>query len=149
LRRKTCQTNIKIELFYKMVMVNIKTFNVYPDSASGSVVMEWNGYATSSQFREGTEEMLRVLAEQQMKKVLADIKDMVLIGAEDQKWMETTFLPRAIKLGFQICAIVKPTNYFNKIAAETISHKVEKEKLKIQFFDTAEEAKEWLTQLKI
>lgn len=129
--------------------MNSEVFNVYADPASGSVVMEWKGYATSSQFREGTENMLNLLIDKRVNKVLADIQEMVLIGAEDQKWMETNFLPRAIRFGFKACAIVKPTNYFNKIAAETISLKVEKEKLKIEFFDTSEEAREWLTELQV
>ncbi len=124
-------------------------YNVYKDDESGSIVMEWNGYATSSQFREGTEKMLSLLIETDARKVIANMRDMVLIGEEDQKWMETNFLPRAIKHGFKACAIIEPTNYFNKIAAETISVKVAKENLDIRFFDTLEEGKKWLADLKI
>ena len=124
-----------------------KVYDVYPDVTSGMIVMDWEGYATSAQFREGTETMLNLLIEQKVHKVLANIRNMVLIGMEDQKWMETNFLPRAIRFGFKACAIVKPTNYFNRVAVETISFRAEKEKLQIQFFDTYEEAKEWLDHL--
>ncbi len=124
-----------------------KIYDIYPDTEAGIIVMDWEGYATSQQFREGTETMLNLLIENRMHKVLGNIRDMVLIGAEDQKWMETNFFPRAIRFGFKACAILKPTNYFNKIAVETISFKVEKEKLEIQFFDTAEEARTWLQSL--
>jgi hypothetical protein len=124
-----------------------KVYNIYPDRTSGIIIMDWEGYATSEQFREGTETMLNLLIEQRLHKVLANIRDMVLIGAEDQKWMETNFLPRAIRFGFKACAIVKPTNYFNKIAVETISYKIEKEKIQLNFFDTVEEAKTWLKNL--
>jgi hypothetical protein len=125
-----------------------KVYNIYPDEVSNIIIMDWEGYATSEQFREGTETMLNLLIEQRSHKALANIRDMVLIGAEDQKWMETNFLPRAIRFGFKACAIVKPLNYFNKVAVETISFKVEKEKLQINFFDTTEEAKAWLENLK-
>lgn len=124
-----------------------KVYDIYPDKASGLIVMDWEGYATSAQFREGTETMLNLLIEQRANKVLANIQNMVLIGMEDQKWMETNFLPRAIRFGFKACAIVKPIHYFNKVAVETISFKVEKDKLEIQFFDTPEEAREWLNGL--
>lgn len=126
-----------------------KIYDIYPDLDSQMIVMDWEGYATSAQFREGTEMMLNMLIEQRVHKVLANIRNMVLIGMEDQKWMEANFLPRAIRFGFKACAIVKPTSYFNRIAVETISFRVEKEKLQIQFFDTYEEAKNWLDTLEV
>jgi hypothetical protein len=131
-----------------MMETSNKVYDIYPDTTSESIIMDWEGYATSPQFREGTETMLNLMIEQRMHKVLANIQNMVMIGAEDQKWMETNFLPRAIRFGFKACAIVRPTNYFNKVAVETISFKVDKEKLQIGFFDTYEEAKEWLESLK-
>jgi hypothetical protein len=121
-----------------------KVYNIYPDTESGMVIMDWDGYATSEQFREGTETMLNILIENRFNKVLADVKDMVLIGMDDQKWMETSFLPRAIRFGFKACAIVRPNSYFNKVAVETISFKVDQEKLQINFFETFDEAKAWL-----
>lgn len=124
-----------------------KIYNVYFDESLDAVVMEWDGYATSSQFREGTELMLNVLIQNRASKVLADAKDMIMIGLEDQKWMDTEFLPRAIKFGFKAIALIKPDHYFNKVAVESISYKVDKEKLMINFFDRLEEAKTWLSTI--
>lgn len=122
----------------------IKTYDVYFDENINSVVMEWHGYATSRQFKEGTELMLNTLIKNNSSKVLADIRNMTLIGMEDQQWINEVFLPRATKFGFKAIAIIKPRSYFNKIAVETISYKVDKEKLTINFFDNVEEAGEWL-----
>lgn len=119
-------------------------YNVFFDQELDGVVMEWEGYATSAQFKEGTELMLDILVKHKAYKVLADIKKMTLIGREDQKWLEVDFLPRAIDLGFRVLAIVKPDAYFNRVAAETISYNVDQEKLIILFFDEVMEAKEWL-----
>jgi ribonuclease HII len=126
---------------------NTETYNIYFDEAVDAVIMEWDGYATSAQFKEGTELMLNTLIQNKAFKVLADIKDMVLIGMEDQKWLDTVFLPRAIQFGFKAIAIVKPDNYFNKVAVESISYKVDKDKLAINFFDNVEEARDWLTKM--
>lgn len=38
-----------------------ETYNIYFDKELDSVVMKWEGYATSAQFREGTELMLNIL----------------------------------------------------------------------------------------
>jgi len=126
---------------------NTEIYNIYFDEAINAVVMEWDGYATSNQFKEGTELMLNTLIQNDAVKVLADIKDMVLIGMEDQQWLDTHFLPRAIKFGFKAIAIIKPDNYFNKVAVESISYKVDKDKLAINFFDNVEEAKAWLKEM--
>ncbi|MBV9989060.1 MAG: STAS/SEC14 domain-containing protein [Chitinophagaceae bacterium] len=121
-----------------------KIYDIYYDAAKNFVVMRWNGYATSAQFREGTEYMLQVLTAHGASKVLADIRDMVLIGMEDQHWLDTDFLPRAIAAGFRAIAMVKPLHYFNKVAVETVSYKVDREKLAISFFENPEEAEAWL-----
>ena len=92
--------------------------------------------------------MLNTLIKNQTHKVLADIKDMTLIGLEDQKWLESDFLPRAIDFGFKAIAIIKPKHYFNKVAVESISYKVDQSILTINFFDDVEEAKAWLTEYK-
>lgn len=106
--------------------------------------MEWDGYATSKEFKEGTELMLNTLIRHHAFKVLADIKDMILIGSEDQQWLVEQFLPRAIEFGFKAIAIVKPDSYFNKVAVESVSYKVDKDKLEIVFFEDTDQAKEWL-----
>jgi len=119
-------------------------YNIYFDPGINSVVMEWNGYATSKQFKQGTELMLNTLIKNNCSKVLADIKDMKIIAMEDQQWLTEEFLPRATKFGFKAIAIIKPDHYFNKVAVETISYKADKDKLTINFFDNTNEAREWL-----
>jgi hypothetical protein len=125
----------------------IEIYNIFFDEASRCVVMNWNGYATSGQFREGTELMLNLLVKNKAHKVLADIRDMALIGREDQQWLDEMFLPRAIGFGFKAIAIVKPKSYFNRVAVETVSYKVDSRKLSICFFDNVEEAKSWLYRM--
>ena len=122
-------------------------YNIYFDKELNCVVMEWDGYATSKQFKQGTELMLNILIKNNCSKVLADIKDMKIIAMEDQQWLNEEFLPRATKFGFKAIAIIKPNYYFNKVAVETISYKADKDKLTINFFDNRHEAKEWLKKI--
>jgi len=119
-------------------------YHVYFDDDLQAIVMEWNGYATSNEFREGTELMLNTLIQHRCSRVLADIREMTLIGQEDQKWVEHIFLPRAKKFGFTEIAIVRPKAYFNKVAVETLSDKISRETFTLNVFDSLEEAKSWL-----
>ena len=123
---------------------NTEIYNIYFDKDLDCVVMDWDGYATSKQFKQGTELMLNTLIQNHCSKVLADIKDMKIIAMEDQQWLNEEFLPRATSFGFKAIAIVKPNYYFNQVAVETISYKVDKAKLTINFFDNIEDAKAWL-----
>ena len=119
-------------------------YNIYYESETGYVVMKWRGYATSAQFREGSEIMLNTLTTNKARKVLADIQDMLVIGMDDQEWLQNHFIPRAVSFGFKALAIVKPKNYFNKVAVEAVSYKVDTSKLTINFFDSLDEARAWL-----
>ena len=123
---------------------NTEIYNIYFDKDLDCVVMDWDGYATSKQFKQGTELMLNTLIQNNCSKVLADIKEMKIIAMEDQQWLNEEFLPRATSFGFKAIAIVKPNYYFNQVAVETISYKVDKAKLTINFFDNIEDAKAWL-----
>lgn len=127
--------------------MNTEVYRIEYDPVTNWVVMDWDGYATSRQFREGTERMLQLLKEHHASKVLADVKDMVLIGREDQQWLNNHFLPEAIQAGFQAIALVRPSHYFNQVAIEGISYKVDQEKLRIQIFERVEEAKAWLASV--
>jgi len=85
---------------------NTEIYNIYFDKEINAVVMEWDGYATSKQFKQGTELMLNLLIKNNCSKVLADIKDMKIIAMEDQQWLNEEFLPRATKFGFKAIAII-------------------------------------------
>ena len=122
-------------------------YNIYYDEDINAVVMEWNGYATSKQFKQGTELMLNMLIKNNCSKVLADIRDMKIIAMEDQQWLNEEFLPRATTFGFKAIAIIRPDFYFNKVAVESISYKADKEKLTINFFDNKTEATDWLNKI--
>ena len=124
-------------------------YDVYFDKDLDAVVMKWTGYTNSGEFREGTELMLNTLIKNNCEKVLADIKDMTLIGSDDQQWLEHTFLPRAIRFGFKRLAMIKPSSYFNKVAVESISGKIDRKNLTVGYFDTLEEAIAWLSDVSI
>ncbi|MES2565601.1 MAG: hypothetical protein V4565_01965 [Bacteroidota bacterium] len=111
------------------------------------VTMEWSGYANSTQFREGTEKMFEELTAHKSTKVLGNIKDMVLISAEDQLWLHEQFLPRAIAGGFKAIALVRPIHYFNNVAIESIVFKINQDALNVQVFNNLEDAKYWLKNL--
>jgi hypothetical protein len=121
-----------------------KKYNIFYDEEIEAVIMNWYGYATSEEFREGTEFMVKLLEESKSRKVLANVKEMILIAKEDQDWLDKAFLPKTVELGLQATAVIMPTNYFNKIAVESISYKIAQQKIVVNYFEDLQKAKDWL-----
>jgi hypothetical protein len=80
---------------------------------------------------------------------LVDLKEMVLIGKDDQDWMDKSFLPKAIIEGMRVVAVVQPRHYFNKVAVDSIIFKMNQQQVKVNYFSTIEEAKEWLQNVQL
>jgi hypothetical protein len=130
---------------FMIMKTSAQVYNIYYDASSECIVMDWNGYATSEQFRQGTEEMLQLLIRYKVHKVLADSFDMVLISSADQDWIYNNFLPRAIDKGFKAIALVRPESYFNYVALESLNYRIGNDKISIRMFDKIDDAKHWLS----
>jgi hypothetical protein len=125
--------------------MNTTAYTIYFDRQINAVIMKWTGYATSLQFREGTELMLDTMIANRCDKVLASIRDMVLIATEDQEWLTNLFVPRAARFGFKKIAIVTPSSYFNRVAVQNVIDRIGNLNMASGFFDHDDEAKCWLT----
>lgn len=121
-------------------------FSVSYDVEIPCVVMSWRGYATSAVFRAANEQVLAEIAARRAGKLLGDVTDFVLIGAEDQAWLNEDWIPRAMDAGLRTCALVQPSFYFNRVAIESVAQKLDRARLQLGFFDAREAARAWLKQ---
>jgi hypothetical protein len=108
------------------------------------VEMTWRGYATSPMFRETNERVLRVIEERRADRLLGDVLDFILIGADDQQWLNENWLPRAMEAGLRRAGLIQPVYYFNRVAVENVVQKVDQNRLKVGYFQEATSAREWL-----
>jgi hypothetical protein len=108
------------------------------------VVMIWKGYATSAAFREGNAQVLAQITQRRASKLLGDVTDFVLIGAEDQAWLNEVWIPRAMHAGLRKVALVQPNFYFNRVAIDSVAQKLDRDRVELGFFDNRDAAKEWL-----
>jgi hypothetical protein len=119
-------------------------FSVDYDVNIPSVVMTWKGYATSAVFRATNEQVLQTISERRASKLLGDITEFVLIGADDQDWLNTVWLPSAMEAGLRMVALVTPNFYFNRVAVENVVKKLDPTQLQVAYFATRDEAAAWL-----
>jgi len=119
-------------------------FHVSYDPDIECVYMVWRGYHTSALFRAENEQVLGVIAKHRARKILCDIRYFVLIGASDQAWLNSEWLPRAIDAGLRTCAIVAPVFYFNRVAVRSVAERIDPQAVSIEYFDSPEMARRWL-----
>ena len=119
-------------------------FSVDYDVDVPCVVMSWRGYATSAVFRAANEQVLQMIADRRAKKLLGDITEFVLIGAEDQDWLNNEWLPKAMESGLRLAALVTPTFYFNRVAVDNVVKRLDPARLQVAYFATRDEALAWL-----
>ena len=114
------------------------------------VTMVWKGYATTVQFRAANERVLAAIQERGAGKLLGDAKDFVLIGADDQMWLASNWIPRALQAGVRKIALVMPRFYFNRVAVDTVTQRLSGEfarnLVRIEYFDSRVAARNWLAE---
>ena len=114
------------------------------DAEVPCVTMTWKGYATSREFREANERVLGVLTERKAHRLLGDIEEFVLIGSEDQNWLSTDWIPRAVQAGLRRVALLTPVFYFNRVAVESVGQRLDPEALALRHFTDRDAARAWL-----
>jgi hypothetical protein len=113
------------------------------DTTLPGVVVEWKGYATSTELREVHEQLLELIKKHRVSKVLGDDTSLVSIAAEDRLWILENWMPRAIAAGLRVAAAKKSANYFARVAVAEIETAIG-QRMQIKMFDTLADAKAWL-----
>ena len=117
---------------------------IHWDEEISAVIMEWTKYAISARFRRALNEGLDLLIAREAHRWLADLRGLGPVGPEDQKWSNEDWFPRAIAGGITCMALVVPISTLSKMSVETIMQKVDETKLAVHYFDSVEEARQWL-----
>jgi predicted CoA-binding protein len=111
--------------------------------------MIWKGYATSAQFRDANERVLLEIQQRRSSKLLGDAKEFVLIGATDQSWLSSNWIPRVLQAGVRKIALVMPRFYFNRVAVDAVTQRlaqnVANDLVSIEYFESRDAARAWLS----
>lgn len=117
----------------------------YDESIPG-IVVTWKRYATSTQIRFIHEYVLGLLRKHGVKKILGDDSSLATIHTEDQTWIITDWMPRAIAAGLRVGASKAPDSYFGQLSVTSVQSETPQE-LETRQFDDLDEARRWLRQV--
>ncbi|WBO85963.1 hypothetical protein [Hymenobacter yonginensis] len=111
------------------------------------VQVEWQPTPMFSvSLREVHEQLLQLLKESQLSKVLSDNQMMPAIMPHDQDWLATDWAPRAVQeSGYRYCAIINSHDVYNRLATTDLVHRVRGSvALRVSHFQDYDSAARWL-----
>jgi hypothetical protein len=109
------------------------------------VLVEWKGWANSSEYRAAHEKVLVALRENRACRNLIDATEARVVSNEDQKWLIENWIPRASAAGRQFTAIVLPRRPLARTISENIDKGPRLNLARVEYFPTLDEAAAWLS----
>ncbi len=110
------------------------------------VVMDWHGFATGEEYREGLNAGLELAKREGARNWLADLREMGTVDQADQEWSNEEWFPRALQSDLTNMAIVQPEAVVAEMSVENIMQEVGDGALTTHYFDDRTEAEEWLEE---
>ena len=117
--------------------------NVIHDEDLELIKVVWLGNASSEEYRDTYEKILKYAESNPAKYFFSDITLQKIISPIDRKWFEEDVMPRAIDLKIKRAAIVFGGGVFKRYYFNNIMAKTNKFKLPFKAFSTFDEAAEW------
>jgi hypothetical protein len=115
------------------------------DQDARLVLVEWEGWADSTEFKELLDAEIRALQEHRGWKLLADCRQQKVINPADQERANREWLPRALTAGLKRFAVVLPKSGLAEMNIREALGKVPETELQVAYFATVAEGKAWLT----
>jgi hypothetical protein len=115
------------------------------DSAARLVLVEWEGWADSGEFKELLDAEIKALQEHRGSRLLADCRQQKVINPADQDQANREWLPRALAAGLKRFAVILPRSGLAEMNIRDALGKVPDTALQVAYFATVEEGKSWLS----
>jgi hypothetical protein len=113
------------------------------DEASRCITVVWKQYATKTQLRYIHENLLTLICEHGVCKILGDDTALPTIPSEDQVWIINEWFPRAVECGLRFAASKRPDSYFGRLSVGQIQLAAPGD-IECRSFERLHDAREWL-----
>lgn len=100
-----------------------KFIEVSYDVYTNSVYANWIGYLNAEQVKEGCEDILKILKEKKVKKILNDNRLVNGTWTQAIDWISTDWFPRALDAGLNAIAYIYSSDVFGKFSVNKLLEK--------------------------
>lgn len=109
--------------------------------------IKWFGFPRSLDFRKACNTVIDLMLKYKSGKLLTDNRNATVFSVSDQKWLNSEWLPRAIKVGYYCSATLTNDDVFINTAIKNISNKRDQNLVKTKLFTNEDEAIVWLKSI--
>ena len=113
------------------------------NAASQAAHMEWQGWASPTEFKAANDALVQAITEHQSTKVLGDSRQIKVIQKTDQEWVNHDWFPRILAAGLTRMALVLPNSGLAKMNIDDMVSSVA-DRLDVAYFATLDDARKWL-----
>ena len=114
------------------------------DEEGQVVLVEWEGWANSSEFAGLLEAEIEALRKHRCARILADCRRQKVLNPADQERANQEWLPRALAAGLKRFAVVVPSSVLAEVNLKSSLGKAPANALEVAYFATPAEARAWL-----
>jgi hypothetical protein len=104
---------------------------------------EWNGFATSAEFRSALLTGIRAIRERHIVGYVSDARKAKVVLTADEKWAREVWLPQAVDAGLKRMAIVTASAGLGKMAYDDAATAMDAHGLSMRTFDSVASATTW------
>ncbi|WP_459192212.1 hypothetical protein [Halosimplex sp. J119] len=123
-----------------------ENYTIEWDQDIGGIVFTWDEYVSGSAFRGGCEALLDAIKDRNAEKVLTDTRGINAHDDQDQRWMQTDWMPRALEAGLEHSAIVHPDSVISEMDVENMIDDMDEGSSEPLMTSDMAEAREWLAE---
>lgn len=110
-----------------------------------TIVSVYQGFLSIDEFKENAQKAIDIRAEKKCKKELVNTENLEIMLKEIQEWLNDYWFPTSEKQGLRYMAFIKPKSVFGDLSVRATNAASEmKGAIEIAYFESIEEAKEWL-----
>jgi hypothetical protein len=142
--REMAQTDRRFGRCFMEVHFDESFLTLHWDEAAGIIWAEWKAATGGEPLKRAFEVAIDVITKTKGRKWLADTRHLGVISAEDVKWVNDNWIPRAVNAGVCWMAFVTPTKVSVQLAVKAFMSRINDRELGIAYFDDFEQARAWL-----
>lgn len=119
------------------------------DGVHRHVYSEWKAFANSAELRSSLLKGIRAISDHKAVAYVSDARKLKVIVPEDQEWIKTTWMPRALQAGLQRLAFVTAPAGLGRMTVQDLSGLVDVSGLQSRTFESISAARQWVAEVAV
>lgn len=129
------------------VLVDAENYRIEYDHECESLIHTWTAYTSGQEFRDGCNELLDVIEEEDATKLVVDTSAIKAHDSADKQWLTEEWMPREIEAGIEYSASVPSSDSsISQMETEKLVDQATDLPMTYVMAENLAEAREWIAE---